>query len=69
MKISCLCCTYGRPPDRQYLLEEALQSFIQQSYPDKELIIVNDCPEQELVFQHPDVVVVNLPRRCRTLGE
>ena len=63
---SCLCLTYGRP----HLLEEALHSFLIQDYAGpKELIVVNDHPDQTLVFEHPDVTVVNLPRRLRTLGE
>lgn len=69
MKISCICATYNRFPIRSYLLEESVQSFLQQSYEDKELIIVNDCPQQELAFEHEQVTVVNLPRRCRNLGE
>lgn len=69
MKFSCICPTYNRFPKRAYLLEEAVQSFLKQSYEDKELIIINDCPAQKIVFDHPQVLVLNLPRRCRTLGE
>lgn len=69
MKISCICLTYNRFPTRNYLVEEAVHSFLQQDYPDKELLLINDCPQQKLVFNHPEVVVVNLPKRCRTLGE
>lgn len=64
--VSCVCTTYGRPA----LLEEALQSFLLQDYPgEKELVILNDFDEQELVFEHPEVAVFNVPRRFRTLGE
>ncbi|HUZ00003.1 MAG TPA: glycosyltransferase [Thermomicrobiaceae bacterium] len=67
--VSCLCPTYGRPPDRQWLLEEAIESFLRQSYPHRELVILNDCPAQELVCDAPGVRVVNIPRRYPTLGD
>jgi glycosyltransferase involved in cell wall biosynthesis len=64
--VSCLCLTYGRP----LLLEEAIESFLRQQWDGpKELVIVNDHPTQELVFNHSEVVVVNVNRRLRTLGE
>ncbi|HZS41106.1 MAG TPA: glycosyltransferase family A protein [Polyangia bacterium] len=64
--VSCLCLTYGRP----HLLEEAIESFLRQQWSGpKELIVLNDHPDQELVFDHPEVLVVNLKRRLRTLGE
>ena len=64
--VSCLCPTYGRPE----LLEEAVYSFLLQDYPGrKELIVLNDYAEQTLVFDHPEVRVINLPLRFRTVGE
>jgi glycosyltransferase involved in cell wall biosynthesis len=64
--VSCLCLTYGRP----FLLEEAVESFLRQTWTGpKELIILNDHPDQELVFDHHEVVVVNRNTRLRTLGE
>lgn len=64
--VSCVCTTYGRPE----LLEEAIESFLRQDYPgQKELIVLNDFSRQQLIFDHPEVTVVNLPRRIRTLGE
>jgi glycosyltransferase involved in cell wall biosynthesis len=65
--VSCLCLTYGRPR----LLEESIESFLRQDWSGgpKELVVVNDHPEQTLVFDHPEVVIVNLPRRLRTIGE
>ncbi len=63
--ISALCITYGKP----HLLEEAISSFLQQDYPNKELIILNDLPEQELVFNHPQVKVYNYKQRFQTIGE
>src|SRR5215213_10017186 len=67
--VSCICPTYGRPPDYQHLLEEAIESFLRQTYPRKELIVLNDCPAQELVCNAPGVRVVNAPERFPTLGE
>jgi hypothetical protein len=67
--VSCLCPTYGRPPDHQELLEEAIESFLRQTYPNKELIVLNDCAEQELVCDAPGVRVVNVRTRFATLGD
>lgn len=64
-KISCLCLAYGRPR----LLEEAIESFIRQDYPNKELIIVNDLAEQELIYKHPQVKIFNFKERLPTHGE
>jgi hypothetical protein len=69
MKVSCICPTYNRPPDHRWLLEEAIESFLRQDHQDKELVIVNDCPGQELICEAPGVVVVNVPQRFRSLGE
>jgi hypothetical protein len=64
--VSCICPTYGRPE----VLEEAIQSFLLQDYRGaKELIVLNDFDGQLLQFDHPEVSVVNVPRRFRTLGE
>ncbi len=64
--VSCFCMTYGRPA----VLEEAIYSFLLQDYGGrKELIVLNDYAEQILTFDHPEVQVINLPVRFRTLGE
>lgn len=64
--VSCACLTYGRPE----VLEEAIYSFLQQDYPgQKELIVLNDYAKQALVFDHPQVQVINVPKRFRTVGE
>jgi glycosyltransferase involved in cell wall biosynthesis len=66
VKVSGQCITFGRPN----LLEEAIESFFRQDYEgEKELVILNDHPEQFLVFDHPEVVIINSPRRFRTVGE
>ena len=46
--ISAKCVTYGRVS----LLEEAIESFLKQDYPNSrcELVIVNDCPIQRLIL-------------------
>ncbi len=67
--ISCICPTFGRPPGRKYLIEEAIQSFLLQDYPNKELIVLNDCPGQELVCNAPGVRVVNVSERFPSLGD
>lgn len=64
--VSCFCLTYGR----HRILEEAIQSFLQQDYAGpREMIVLNDYADQTLAFDHPEVQVINLPRRFRTLGE
>lgn len=61
-----MCLTYGRV----HLLEEAIHSFLQQDYAgEKELLILNDFGRQRLHFDHPQVRVVNVPHRFRTVGE
>ncbi|MBX2999496.1 MAG: glycosyltransferase family 2 protein [Caldilineaceae bacterium] len=64
--ISCICMTYARPQ----LLEEAIHSFLRQDYTGpKELIVLNDFAPQSLHYEHPEVQVINLPYRFRTVGE
>jgi glycosyltransferase involved in cell wall biosynthesis len=64
--ISCICLTYGRVA----LLEEALYSFITQDYEgERELIIVNDYPKQNLKFDHPFVNRINREIPFDTWGE
>ena len=64
--ISCKMITYGRV----HLLEESLNSFLKQEYPGKkELVIVNDYPLQKLVYDHPEVKILNLDKTFDTIGE
>src|SRR5215211_7231821 len=67
--VSCICPTYNRPPRYQHLLEEAIASFLRQDYPNKELIVLNDCPGQELICDEPGVRVVNVPKRFPSIGD
>lgn len=66
--ISAKCTTYGRVST----LEETLFSFINQAPEDlkeAEMIIVNDCPFQKLIFEHPNVKIFNLEKTFNTIGE
>jgi Glycosyl transferase family 2 len=65
--ISCMCLTFARS---QRLVEEAVYSFLSQDYEgDKELLLLNDFDRQRIVFDHPQVTVVNVPARFHTVGE
>jgi MoaA/NifB/PqqE/SkfB family radical SAM enzyme len=65
-KVSCQCITYGRT----HLLDEAVESFLRQDYAgEKELVILNDYPALRLECDLPNVLVVNLPRRMKSVGE
>ena len=62
-----MCLTFGRP---KRLLEEAVHAFLRQDYAgEKELLILNDFPLQTVRFDHPEVTVVNVPVRFRSVGE
>jgi glycosyltransferase involved in cell wall biosynthesis len=65
--ISAKTITYGRVST----LEESIESFLKQDYPldKRELIIVNDYPLQTLIFDHPQVKIVNLSKTFDTIGE
>jgi len=65
--ISAKCITFGRVN----MLEESIQSFLQQDYPaDKcELVIVNDYPLQKLIYDHPQVRIYNFDKTFTTIGE
>jgi hypothetical protein len=52
------------------MLEESVYSFLRQDYPGpKQLLILNDFALQTIVFEHPEVTVVNVGERFATLGE
>jgi hypothetical protein len=47
-----------------------VESFLRQDYPNRELLILNDCPKQTLYIQNaPDVRIINLPERLLSLGD
>lgn len=68
MKVACLMPTYNRYPKVGYVVEEAVESFLRQDHPDRELIIHNDNPEQRLIFDHPMVRVINTEFRFPDLS-
>lgn len=62
---SCICLTYGRVER----LQEAVQSFLKQDYTGpKQLLIFNTFPDQQLLFEHPDVTIINCEHRPPALG-
>jgi glycosyltransferase involved in cell wall biosynthesis len=64
--ISAKCITYGRT----HFLEESIYSFLIQNYPGpKEMIIINDYPLQTLVFDHPEVKIINVQETFPTIGD
>jgi glycosyltransferase involved in cell wall biosynthesis/2-polyprenyl-3-methyl-5-hydroxy-6-metoxy-1,4-benzoquinol methylase len=65
MKFSVICLTYKRP----HLLEESIYSVLSQTLTDWEMVIVNDCPEQILHFEHPQVRIFNLSKKFDSLGQ
>jgi glycosyltransferase involved in cell wall biosynthesis len=64
--ISVLTLTY----QRHHLLEEAIESFLRQEYDgEKEMVVVNDSPDVEYVFDHPEVRVINCKTRFSSVGK
>ena len=59
MKTLTIIPTYGRLP----FLGRALASFLSQNYDDKELVIVNDDKNIELVCEHRSVTVINISKK------
>jgi len=66
ISISFLCLTFGRV----HLLEEAVESFLRMKYEGKkEMLIVNDNEWQHLVYEHPEIRIINLKEQYRMWGE
>ena len=64
--ISCKCITYGRVE----FLEESIKSFLLQEYDGpKELVIINDCPFQKLIYPHNEIRIFNLSKTFESIGE
>ena len=63
--ISVLTITYKR----QHLLEEAIQSFLVQDKANLcEMVIVNDNPEVDYIYDHPNIKIFNLKERFSSIG-
>lgn len=63
--VSVYTSTFGRV----HCLNELVQSFLQQDYKGKkELVILNDYADQELIYNHPEVVIINSKDRIKPLG-
>lgn len=64
--ISVLTLTY----QRHNLLEEAIESFLRQDFSgESEMIIINDSPKVEYVFEHPKIRIINVKERFPSLGQ
>ncbi len=61
--ISVLTITY----QRHHLLEEAIESFLQQGG-DYEMVVVNDSPKVEYVYDHPRVKIFNCKERFPSIA-
>ncbi|HEY1068302.1 MAG TPA: glycosyltransferase family A protein, partial [Pirellulales bacterium] len=57
--------TFGRPD----FVAESVSMFLEQDYPHKQLIILNECPDQFFSCFHPAIEVINAQERHRTLGD
>lgn len=62
--ISCVCPTFGKTKH----LNEAVESFHRQAYPNKELIIFNNYPSMDIVYDHPEVRVINYKKDIYSIG-
>lgn len=62
-KVTCLCPTYGRFS----LLQDSLKCFIEQTWDNKKLLVLNDAPES-FSCEEKGVEVINSEERFETLG-
>ena len=66
--ISILTLTY----QRHHLLEEAIHSYLLQHESYKhhsEMVVINDSPDVEYVFDHPNIKIINLKKRFPSVGK
>jgi glycosyltransferase involved in cell wall biosynthesis len=63
--------TYNRATGPVRVLNESIYSFVTQTYPRRELIIVNDTPGQKisLDYHYPRIKIINTDDRAPTLGD
>lgn len=63
--ISVLTITYKRP----HLLEEAMESFLrQEKHVGSEMVIINDNPEVDYVYDHPRIKIFNVKERFPSIA-
>ena len=62
--ISILTITYKR----HHLLEEAIESFLRQPCTDCEMVVINDNPEVDYVFEHDRVRIINCKERFPSIA-
>lgn len=67
--VTCMMPTYNRAAAPNRCLDESVEAFLRQDYPDKQLIIVNDCAAQKIRFAHPQVRVYNFDKRAACLAD
>lgn len=71
--VTFCCPTYGTAALRPHLLNELVYWYTRQTYPFRELLILNDAPGQKLyctdLLKAEGVRIVNWPYRIPTLGE
>lgn len=64
--ISVLTLTY----QRHHLLEEAIESYLRQDFlGESEMVIINDSPRVNYIFEHPSIRIINLDERFTSLGK
>jgi Glycosyltransferases involved in cell wall biogenesis len=63
--ISVVTMTY----QRHHILEEAIESFLRQDFSgESEMLVLNDSPKVEYVFEHPKVRIFNMKERLPSEG-
>jgi glycosyltransferase involved in cell wall biosynthesis len=62
--ISVLTITYKR----HHLLEEAIESFLRQNCTDCEMVVVNDNPEVDYIYEHERVRIINCKERFPSIS-
>lgn len=66
--VSCLMPTRGKAATQPHVINEAIHSFVNQDYPNKELVILNDNPGHKLWTSVPNVRVINWDTFFQSLG-
>lgn len=64
--ISILTLTY----QRHKILEEAIQSYLSQDFQgESEMVIINDSPDVEYVYNHSNIRIINCKERFKSISE